>query len=69
MEFGDIQVLRGKFGPYIKQGKENFPLPKKYKDDPNSLDEAICNEIIMKKIGETTPVVVEKPKKKAAKKK
>ena len=52
MEFGDIQVLRGKFGPYLKQGKDNFPLPKKYKDDPNTLDEAICNEIIMKKAAE-----------------
>lgn len=50
--FGDIQVLRGKFGPYIKQGKDNFPLPKKYKDDPSALDEAICNEIIMKKLAE-----------------
>lgn len=52
MEFGDIQVLRGKFGPYMKQGKDNFPLPKKYKDDPNTLDEAICNEIILKKLAE-----------------
>jgi len=52
MEFGDIQVLRGKFGPYMKQGKDNFPLPKKYKDDPNALDEAICNEIILKKLAE-----------------
>lgn len=51
-EFGDIQVLRGRYGPYIKQGKDNFPLPKKYKDDPNSLDEATCNEIIMKKLAE-----------------
>ncbi|MFA6080015.1 MAG: type I DNA topoisomerase [Candidatus Gracilibacteria bacterium] len=68
MEFGDIQVLRGKFGPYMKQGKDNFPLPKKYKDDPNALDEATCNEIIMKKIGESAPVV-EKPKKKVGKKK
>lgn len=50
--FGDIQVLRGKFGPYIKQGKDNFPLPKQYKDDPSLLDEAICNEIIMKKLSE-----------------
>ena len=50
--FGDIQVYEGKFGPYIKQGKDNFPLPKKYKDDPNSLDEATCNEIIMKKLAE-----------------
>lgn len=50
--FGDIQVLRGKFGPYIKQGKDNFPLPKQYKDDPSLLDETICNEIIMKKLAE-----------------
>lgn len=69
MEFGDIQVLRGKFGPYMKQGKDNFPLPKKYKDDPNSLDEAICNEIIMKKLGETAPVEAKKTKPVVAKKK
>lgn len=50
--YWEIQVLRGKFGPYIKQGKDNFPLPKKYKDDPSALDEAICNEIIMKKLAE-----------------
>lgn len=36
----------------MKQGKDNFPLPKKYKDDPNTLDEAICNEIILKKLAE-----------------
>lgn len=47
--FGDIQVLRGKFGPYIKQGKDNYPIPKKYKDDPSLLDELTCNEIIENK--------------------
>lgn len=65
MEFGDIQVLRGKFGPYMKQGKNNIPLPKRFKDDPNSLDEAICNEIIMKKMWETPVAKVTKSNVKA----
>lgn len=51
-EYGDIQVLRGKFGPYLKQGKDNIPLPKKYKDDPSLLDEVIVNEIVEKKLAE-----------------
>lgn len=50
--FGDIQVLRGKFGPYLKRDKDNFPLPKKFKDDPTLLDELTCNEIIEKKLAE-----------------
>ena len=27
-EFGDIRVLQGKFGPYIKQGDSNFKIPR-----------------------------------------
>jgi DNA topoisomerase-1 len=50
--FGDIQVLRGRYGAYIKQGGENYYLPKKYKEDPTLLDEATCNEIIMKRLAE-----------------
>jgi DNA topoisomerase-1 len=50
--YWDIQVLRGKFGPYLKQGKDNIPLPKQYKDDPSLLDEVIVNEIVEKKLAE-----------------
>ena len=42
--FGDIQVLSGRFGPYIKQGKNNYKIPKG--TDPATLDEAACQQII-----------------------
>lgn len=51
-EYWDIQVLRGKFGPYLKQGKDNIPLPKKFKDDPSLLDALTVNEIVEKKLAE-----------------
>lgn len=51
-EYWDIQVLRGKFGPYLKQGKDNIPLPKKYKDDPSLLDALTVNEIVEQKLAE-----------------
>jgi DNA topoisomerase-1 len=52
-EYGDIQVLRGKFGPYIKQGKDNFPLPKKYKDDPSTPRwSSSAMRLVMKKLAE-----------------
>ena len=44
--FGDIEVLNGRFGPYIKQGKNNYKIPKG--TDPESLDEAACKAIIEK---------------------
>jgi len=44
--FGDIEVLNGRFGPYIKQGKNNYKIPKG--TAPESLDEAACREIISK---------------------
>ena len=43
-EFGDIKVINGKFGPYIKRGTENFKIPKG--QDAASLTEADCQAII-----------------------
>ena len=44
--FGDIEVLNGRFGPYIKQGKNNYKIPKG--TNPESLDEEACKAIIAK---------------------
>ena len=43
-EFGDIKVLNGRFGPYIKQGVTNYKIPKG--KDAASLTEADCQAII-----------------------
>ncbi len=43
-EWGDIQVLQGRFGAYIKQGVKNYKLPKG--TDANSLTEEQCRKII-----------------------
>jgi DNA topoisomerase I len=40
----DIQVLNGRFGPYIKKGKENFKIPKA--TDPKTLTAEACLELI-----------------------
>ena len=45
-DFGEIQVLNGRFGPYIKQGKSNYKSPKG--TDPETLDESTCQQIIAK---------------------
>jgi len=39
-----IEVLNGRFGPYIKQGKNNYKIPKG--TDPLTLTEADCKAII-----------------------
>ena len=41
-----IQILNGRYGPYLKKGKENFKLPRK--KDPATLSEQDCLEIIEK---------------------
>ena len=41
-----IQVLNGRFGPYIKLGKNNYTIPRK--QDPQALTEADCQAIIAK---------------------
>lgn len=45
--FGDIQILRGRYGPYIKQGKNNYKIPSG--KDPAKLTEADCLAIIKNK--------------------
>ena len=43
-EGGDIKVMQGRFGPYIKAGNSNYKIPKG--KDPYKLSEADCKEII-----------------------
>ena len=38
-EDGAIQVLKGRYGPYIKQGKKNFKIPKDADPAKLTLDE------------------------------
>ncbi|MCR5710332.1 MAG: type I DNA topoisomerase [Bacteroidales bacterium] len=39
-----IQVLNGKYGPYLKKGKENYKIPKK--TDLSTLTEEACLDIV-----------------------
>ena len=43
-EFGDIKVVNGRYGPYIKQGTSNFKIPRG--TDAATLTEADCQAII-----------------------
>lgn len=43
-EFGDIQVIKGMYGPYIKAGGANYKIPKG--TDASTLTEADCRSII-----------------------
>ena len=43
-EFGDIKVINGRYGPYIKQGDANYKIPRG--KDASRLTEAECQEII-----------------------
>ncbi len=43
-DFGEIQVLNGPYGPYIKYNKRNYKIPKDV--DAPSLDEPACRKII-----------------------
>ena len=58
-DFGDIQVLNGRWGPYISKGKENYKIPKGTDAKTLTLDE--IENIITNS--------VDKPKKKFPKKK
>jgi DNA topoisomerase-1 len=40
----DVQVLNGRFGPYIKVGKDNFKIPKG--KDPNTVTLAEIDTIV-----------------------
>ena len=43
-EYGDIKVINGRYGPYIKQGVSNYKIPKG--TDAATLTEADCQAII-----------------------
>ena len=43
-EFGDIKVVNGRYGPYIKKGESNYKIPKGV--DVASLTESDCQSII-----------------------
>jgi DNA topoisomerase-1 len=62
-DFGEILVLDGRYGPYIKSGKKNYKIPKGI--EPASLDEAACHKII----AEAPPPKARGGKNKATKKK
>ena len=44
LDFGDIKVLKGRYGPYIKSGKNNYRIPKGL--DVTSLTLEDCRKII-----------------------
>lgn len=41
-----IDVLNGRYGPYIKFEKKNYKLTKEQKETPEKLTEAQCKDII-----------------------
>ena len=43
-DYGDIKVVNGRYGPYIKKGDSNYKIPKG--TDAASLTEADCLAII-----------------------
>jgi len=43
-EWGEMKILAGKYGPYLKYGDSNYKLPKG--SDPSALNEADCLKII-----------------------
>jgi len=43
-DFGEIKVINGRFGPYIKSGKKNYKIPKGIK--PEKIDKNACQKII-----------------------
>ncbi|MDQ3093823.1 MAG: type I DNA topoisomerase [bacterium] len=45
-DFGDIKVLKGRFGPYITDGKKNAKIPKD--TDPIKITESEAKEILLK---------------------
>ncbi len=45
-DFGDLKVLNGRYGPYIKYKSRNYALPKNKKANPEKLTKEECLEII-----------------------
>ena len=44
LQFDDIEVLNGRYGPYIKKGKDNYRIPKGV--EAETLNEETCQQII-----------------------
>ncbi len=59
---GNIEVMSGRYGPYVKFGKVNATLPRDFDPQTISLDEAVA--LIAERSGKEP-----KPKKRAAAKK
>jgi DNA topoisomerase-1 len=62
---GPVQVMAGKFGPYVKWAKVNATLPKETTPEALTLDEALA--LIAEKAGKKGGVKKAAPKKAAAK--
>ena len=43
-EWGDLQIINGRYGPYLKSGENNYRIPKG--TDVTTLTEADCQAII-----------------------
>jgi DNA topoisomerase-1 len=63
---GNVQVMKGKYGPYVKFGKVNATLPKDKDPEQLTMDEAVA--LITEREGKS-PVKKKAPAKKAAAKK
>ena len=48
-DFGEIQILRGRYGPYIKYKGRNYALPKDLKKNPETITPEKAKEIIAAK--------------------
>ncbi len=60
----DIQILHGRWGPYITDGNKNAKIPKELKEKPEEIDQATCEKLL-----EEAPEKRGRGKKKAAAKK
>ena len=43
-DFSKFKIINGKYGPYIKNGSKNIPIPKN--TDPTTLTKKMCDDII-----------------------
>ena len=42
----DIQILNGRWGPYITDGSKNAKIPKEMKEDPKAIDQETCEKLL-----------------------
>ena len=61
---GEVQVMPGKYGPYVKWGKVNATLPKELKPEAVTLEEALA--LIAEKAGKGGKARRSPPRKTAA---